>query len=101
MDTDDKAFNLIIQGFNDLREDVKSLDDKIDKMQEVHIRNSIILKEHERRSTASEARIDVLEKHYTRLQGFYFYGSIVLAAVAGSAAFFRDVVEGWFTFFHK
>ena len=101
MENEDKTFDLVLQGLIDVRSDVKSLNDKLDRMQEVHIMNSVILKEHERRSTASEARIDVLEKHYTKLQGFYFYGSIVLAAVAGSAAFFRDVVEGWLQFIHK
>lgn len=100
MDQSEKLYDLVIQALKDVREDVKSLDNKIDQMQEVHVANSIVLKEHERRSTASEVRINILEQRSARIQGFYFYGSIVLAVIAGSAAFFRDIIEGWFTF-HK
>lgn len=100
MESSDKIVDLVIQALKEVRDDVKSLDNKIDDMQKVHVKNSVILQEHERRSTASEKRIDELETHYNRLQGFYFYGSIVLAGLAGCAAFFRDVIEGWFTF-HK
>lgn len=105
---DDKIYDLIIQGIKGIKEDVKGLDSKIDQIQTVQAQDSFVLKEHERRSTASERRIEALENFKqqqdisnAKFKGFVIYGGFILAFIAASATFFRDVVEGWFAFFHR
>jgi len=86
---DDESEKLFSASLQDLKNDVKSLDSKFDGMHEVLIRNSVILTEHERRSTASEQRLTVVEdklinssKHFERVKGFFLISGAILAALA-------------------
>lgn len=89
----DELDKLFIASLQDLKSDFKSLDSKFDQMHEVLIKNSVVLVEHERRSTASEARLTIVEnkidKNQTgkeRIKGFLIItGSLITtaAAVAG------------------
>lgn len=92
--------DLVIQAFKDLKEDVKSLDSKMDDSTKIHIKNTAVLEEHERRSTASEGRLALLEvkqaeieKKANRIQGFFIYSGIVLGALGTLVALFHDFLE--------
>lgn len=76
----------------ELKNDVKQLDGKFDLMHEVLIKNSVILAEHERRSTASEARLGIVEdkiaeseKGRERVKGFLLIAGAIIATL-GSVA---------------
>lgn len=77
----------VLASLLDLKADVKQIDAKFDEMHKVLITNSVILTEHERRSTASEARLSIVEdrvikseKQSERVKGFFWIGGGILAA---------------------
>jgi hypothetical protein len=77
------------ESLKDLKDDLRQMDNKFDRMHEVLVENSAILKEHERRSTASEKRLDLLETQVSkietkrqRLKGFLMYSSIIGSAIS-------------------
>ena len=93
---DDESEKLFTASLQDLKNDVKSLDTKFDSMHEVLIRNSVILTEHERRSTASEQRLTVVEdklinsaKHFERVKGFFLISGAILATLASVAGILK------------
>jgi hypothetical protein len=96
---DDESEKLFTASLQDLKNDVKSLDSKFDSMHEVLIRNSVILTEHERRSTASEQRLTVVEdklitsaKHFERVKGFFLISGAILAALGSIGGLIRLVM---------
>lgn len=79
---------LLKETLKELKDDVRQLDTKFDKMHEILIENSIVLKEHERRSTSSEKRLEIvenkldsLEEARSHIKGFFLYGSIIVGAI--------------------
>jgi hypothetical protein len=85
----DKVFTAALL---ELKNDVKQLDGKFDLMHEVLIKNSVVLTEHERRSTASEARLTIVEdkvneteKGRERIKGFLLIAGAIIATL-GSVA---------------
>lgn len=96
----DKFDNLIIEGFKSLKADIKSVDTKVEEMQKVHIKNTATLEEHERRSTASEKRIEILEDRAqkdalakAKLKGFFLYGSLILTSIGGLVYFLLNLTD--------
>lgn len=67
---------LLLELVLDLKKDIGSIKEETNK-------NTIILEEHARRSTASEARLDKLEKRDQMLNGF-FKISISLLGLTGT-----------------
>ena len=63
----DETQQLFKDYLNDLKDDIRQLDAKFDKMHEVLVENSSVLKEHERRSTASEKRLDIVESKLDKI----------------------------------
>ena len=79
---------LFLTFLKDLKEDIRQLDNKFDSMQDILVKNTSVLEEHERRSTASEKRIDILEDKVSnaqraadKIKGFFIYGSIMLTGL--------------------
>jgi hypothetical protein len=96
----DETQELFKDYLNDLKADLRQLDAKFDKMHEVLVENSSILKEHERRSTASEKRLDIVEKKLDgietknqRVKGFFLYTGFIASAVAGFVAALYYLLE--------
>lgn len=93
---DDESEKLFMASLTDLKNDVKALDSKFDNMHEVLIRNSVILTEHERRSTASENRLMIVEDkliksrtHFERVKGFFLISGAILATLASVAGILK------------
>lgn len=88
----------LIAALKDIKEDFRKLDDKFDNMHEVLVKNSLVLEEHQRRSTASEERIGSLENKYHsveityhRFKGFLFYTGLIISAIGTVAAICYDL----------
>jgi len=80
---------LLKETLKEIKEDVRQLDTKFDKMHDILVENSAVLREHERRSTSSEKRleivenkIDSIEQSKQHLKGFFIYTSIIFAAIS-------------------
>lgn len=93
----DKIFAASLQ---ELKSDVKQLDSKFDKMHEILIVNSTVLTEHQRRSTASEARLGIVEdkldnteKRAERVKGFFLIGGAILATVGSIAGILKLFIK--------
>lgn len=89
----DKEDDIFLASFKELKDDVRQLDTKFDIMHEILIRNTITLEEHEKRSTASEARLEVLEDNSTKIGGFFIYSGAILSTLATLAAIFHYLIE--------
>jgi hypothetical protein len=101
----DRFDELVMQMLKQLQEDNKAIDAKLDSMLQIHVRNTDTLEEHERRSTASEKRIQTLEERelarndlLTKLKGFLWISSLIGGTIAAFFYFIKAVVE-MFTFF--
>ncbi len=77
----------------DIKENLKQLDSKFDSMHEVLIRNTVVLEQHEKRSTASENRLEIVEdslydlrSKFYKIQGFFFYSSVAITGLGGLVA---------------
>jgi len=95
----DKIDELFATSLKDLKTDIRQLDGKFDTMHEILIRNTLVLEQHEQRSTASENRIEVLEDKSlaneikdSQLKGFYIYGAAIMAALGSLASLFHYVI---------
>lgn len=73
----------------DIKSDIRQLDNKFDNMHEILIRNTTVLEEHEKRSTLSEKRIEVLEDknqdreiQVAKVKGFFIYCGMLLSGLA-------------------
>jgi len=91
--------DLLTLSLKDLKEDLRHLDSKFNAMHGILIRNTTVLEEHERRSTMSEKRINVLEhKDQTRensdskVKGFFFYTGIIFSTLLTLAALFHYII---------
>jgi len=80
---------LLNDTLKEIKENVRQLDTKFDKMHEILIENSAVLKEHERRSTSSEKRLDIvenkldnIEQSRQHLKGFFGYTGIIFGAIS-------------------
>lgn len=96
----DKSDELLINSLQDLKQDIRQLDTKFDDMHEILTKNTIVLVEHEKRSTASERRIEMLEEKQAelesdknRLKGFFFYAGVIISTLGGLGALFHYWVE--------
>lgn len=94
---------LFLTFLRELKEDIRQLDGKFDNMQQVLVKNTTVLEEHERRSTASEKRITLLEDKVTdvqqaatRLKGFFVYTGIILTTLGSLAALYHNFLLPYF-----
>jgi cob(I)alamin adenosyltransferase len=95
--------DLFIATLKDLREDIRQIDNKLDYMNEVLTKNSTVLEEHERRSTASENRLDIiedrhhaLEKSADNIKGFFVYSGIILTTIGSLTALYFNYIAPLF-----
>jgi chromosome segregation ATPase len=72
---------LLLELVLDLKKDISAVRTDISSLQEDTTRNSVVLEDHARRSTASEARLDKLERRDQMLNGFLKISLGVLGAV--------------------
>ncbi len=79
---DDSKFSLLLDLVLDLKEDQAEIKETTLRNTIVLERNTEIVLEHERRSTASEARLERLEKIEQMFTGFLKISGMILAAVA-------------------
>ncbi len=75
---------LLLELVLDLKKDLSDIKSKTDK-------NTIILEEHARRSTASEERLERLEKKDIMLTGFVKIAAVVLGVVASVAGIIQVI----------
>lgn len=94
---------LFLTFLRELKEDIRQLDSKFDNMQDVLVKNTIVLEEHERRSTASEKRITTLEEKVStsqqasdKLKGFFIYTGLVLTVLGSLAALYHNFFSIYF-----
>jgi len=71
-----------------IRTELKGIHDELHSMGVTLGKQSVILDDHTSRSTRSEGRLDLLENEFTKLRGFFFYGSMILGAVGLFATIF-------------
>lgn len=95
----DELDKMFIATLQDLKSDIKQLDTKFDDMHDMLIKNSVVLQEHERRSTASESRLTLLEdkyssseKKFNQLKGFFIYTGVLMTAIGTVAAVFHNLI---------
>lgn len=95
----DELDKMFIATLKDLKSDIKQLDVKFDDMHDMLVKNSIVLQEHERRSTASENRLTLLENKYSsseikinQLKGFFIYSGIIITAIGTVVAIFHNLI---------
>ena len=86
---------LLKETLKELKDDVRQLGTKFDKMHEILIENSAVLKEHERRSTSSEKRLEIVENKLDGIEqsrqhfkGFFLYTGIIFASISCVAGIF-------------
>lgn len=98
--SDDKLHDLFIATLKELKDDIRQLDNKTDEVMNVLVHNTSVLEEHERRSTASEARITTLEDKHSKLEekrqqlkGFFIYMSLIITALGSIGAVFHYWVQ--------
>lgn len=99
----DFDFNaLISKQLDKLDSKMEKMDSKMDDMAKVHERNTVVLEEHERRSTASESRISILEEKELRraqkaakLTGFVYYSGVTLGGIAALVYFLVNLTDLW------
>lgn len=94
---------LLNETLKEIKENVRQLDTKLDKMHEILVENSTVLKEHERRSTSSEKRLEIVENkldsvEQTRqhLKGFFIYTGIIFGAISclgGILYYIKDILS--------
>lgn len=96
----DAKDELIISALSSLNDDIRQIDNKLDYMNEVLNKNTAILVEHERRSTASEDRLDVVEERYYSLEksaagvkSFFIYSGVILSTVATLIVIYTQIIE--------
>lgn len=96
---DIKLEQFFIETLKELKGDIRQLDGKLDTMHEVLIKNTVVLEEHEKRSTNSEIRIESLENKYLelnkkadRIKGFVAGSGILLSTIATLAAIFHYLI---------
>lgn len=94
---------LFLAFLKDLKEDIRQLDGKFDSMQDILVKNTAVLEEHERRSTASEKRITTLEdkssdsqRSADKLKGFFIYSGLVLTIAGTVAAIYHNIISTYF-----
>lgn len=90
--------DLYMATLKELKTDIRQIDGKLDTMHGVLVRNTIVLEEHEKRSTLSERRIGTLEDkdqdrsiQSAKVKGFFIYSGVILstlATIAGIIAYF-------------
>jgi len=92
--------DLYIIALKELREDIRQIDNKLDYMNEVLIKNTAVLEEHERRSTASENRLNVMENQHYKLQkstdnvtAFFVYSGILITTLGSLAALYFNYIK--------
>lgn len=85
----DSIDTLFIATLKELKDDIRQLDNKFDEMHQLLSKNTVVLDEHERRSTASERRLALLEDKYStsekkveRVKGFFIYCGVILTTMA-------------------
>ena len=100
----DSIDTLFIATLKELKDDIRQLDSKFDEMHQLLSKNTVVLDEHERRSTASEQRLTLLEDKYTqsekkveRLKGFFIYSGVILTLIGSVAAIAYNLAP----FFHR
>ncbi len=74
---------LLLELVLDLKKDISATRDDISVVKDETTKNTVVLDDHARRSTASEARLDLLEKRDQMLNGFVKI-SAGLLGVAGT-----------------
>lgn len=74
---------LLLELVLDLKKDISYLQEDVTTLKTEAAANSVTLEEHARRSTASEARLALLEKREWMINGF-FKISIALVGLTGS-----------------
>jgi len=91
---------LFITSLQDLKADLKQLDSKFDLMHDTLNKNSVILTEHERRSTASENRltivedkVETVEKRSERVKGFFIISGIIITTLASIAVIMELILK--------
>lgn len=92
--------DLIIKYLDKLDTKIEKLDSKMDEMNKVHERNTMVLEEHERRSTASESRISILEEteqqraeRLTKIKGFLYYTGAIIGALGAIVYFLLNLTD--------
>jgi hypothetical protein len=76
---------LLLELILDLKKDIASLQRDMTIVHEQEAKNSIVLEDHARRSTASEDRLELLENRDQRINGF-FKISLGILGVVGTIA---------------
>lgn len=91
--------HLVLETIKELKSDIKQLDSKFDSMHDVLVKNTVVLEEHERRSTASEERLSVVEEQVSevksrtdKVHGFLIYGGIALSAISTLVLTFKNFI---------
>lgn len=83
---------LLLELVLDLKKDIGSVQKDISSLQEETAKNTVVLDDHARRSTASEKRLDKLEKRDQMLNGFFKISAGVLSA-AGSIIAILEIIH--------
>ena len=83
---------LLLELVLDLKKDISIVRTDITSLQEETAKNTVILDDHARRSTASEARLDKLEKRDQMLNGFFKISAGLLSA-AGSIVAILEIIR--------
>jgi len=95
----DSIDTLFIATLKELKDDIRQLDSKFDEMHQMLAKNTVVLDEHERRSTASEQRLTLLEDKYTqsekkmeRVKGFFIYSGLIVTAIGAILAIIHNLI---------
>jgi hypothetical protein len=108
MSEDNKPNHVCSETLKDLKQDIRELASKLDTMHEVLIKNTVVLEQHEKRSTASEKRLELLENefisiknNFSKFKGVYVGIAAVLTALGGFVTFLYYLGIPLFDLFHK
>lgn len=74
--------SLLLELILDLKKDITSLKENITDLKTEAAKNTVTLEDHARRSTASEARLGMLEQRDQMLNGFFKISLGILGVVA-------------------
>lgn len=84
--------DLFIQTLGNINTDIRELNNKFDDMNQILVKNTTVLEQHERRSTASEVRITNLEDQWVKIKGFFLYTGLIISCIATLAGIFNYIV---------
>lgn len=84
--------DLFIVALQDIKTDIRGLNGKFDEMNGILVKNTVVLEQHESRSTASELRITSLEDQWVKIKGFFLYTGLILTTVATLGGIFNYII---------